>query len=141
MFHKNFSKKRIIITWIVAVSIALAMGLPIYFTSPNLDLSQLDLTALSNASFFPASLLLGYVALNFVSRAGTFDTLAYSFTAIGARFRPRELRRYEDAYDYRTQAQERRRKKGSYYLPFLVVGALLLVVAITSTLVLMSQVG
>lgn len=141
MTHRNHSKTRVILTWIISLVIALGVGLPVYFTSPNLDLSKLDLTALSNASFFPAALLLGLAALNLLSRAGTFDIAAYSFAAIGARFRPRELRRYEDAYDYKVKADERRRSKGGYILPYLIVGEILMIIAIVSSIILKSQVG
>ncbi len=129
MKRPHHSKARIVTTWIIASVIALAMGLSIFLTRPNYDWA-----ALSDASFIPSALLIGIALLTLIGRSGTFDTAAYSFAAIGQRFRPRELRRYDDAYDYKVQAEERRAKRGGYVLPYLAWGILLLILAIVAAI-------
>lgn len=141
MRHKHHTKTRIIVTWVIALVIAVGLFLPVYLTSENLNLGQLDLKRLSDATFIPAALLLGMAVLVLLARAGTFDIVGYSFAAIGARFRPRELRRYKDAYDYKVQAEERRRTKGGFILPFIIVGGILMVIAIVSNIVFVAQVS
>lgn len=128
MFHKNHSKKRIITTWIIATVISLAMSLSLFFTRPIYNWA-----ALSDATFIPSALLLGTAVLTIIGRTGVFDLVGYSFTAIGQRFRPREMRKYEDAYDYKVQADEKRAKSGGYILPFLVWGGLFLIISIIAT--------
>lgn len=129
MFPSGRSKKSIITTWVVVSIINLVMSLAIFFTRPLQNWA-----ALSDATFIPSALMLGISALILISRAGTFDILSYSFVAISQRFRPREFKRYADAYDYKVQADERRAKKGGYILPYLVWGVVLLVIAIIASL-------
>jgi len=129
MFPSGRSKKSIITAWVVVSIINLVMGLAIFFTRPLQNWA-----ALSDATFIPSALMLGISALILISRAGTFDILSYSFVAISQRFRPREFKRYADAYDYKVQADERRAKKGGYILPYLVWGVVLLVIAIIASL-------
>ena len=133
MKPSRHSKKRVITTWIIASTISLAMVISIFFTRPIYNWA-----ALSDATFIPSALLLGISALVWISRSGTFDTAAYSFVAIGARFKPREVRRYKDAYDYKVQADERRAKSGGYILPFLSWGGLLLIIAVISSILSMN---
>jgi len=133
MKFAHHSKKRVITTWIIASIISVVMTLSIFFTRPLYNWA-----ALSDATFIPSALLLGITVLMWIARAGTFDIASYSFASISARFRPRELRRYKDAYDYKVQADERRAKGGGYVLPFLSWGGLLLIVAVISSILSMN---
>lgn len=135
MARIQHTKKSMILVWSFASAIALAMGLSIYFVQ-----GTYDLRALINATFIPGATLLGLAGLILISRTGNFDIMAYSFVAMGQRFRPREMRQYEDAVDYKAKAEERRSKKGGYILPYLIWGGALLITALIANIVFMTSI-
>lgn len=64
------------------------------------------------------SILLGL--LMWVASAGAFDTIGYGFTMLSAN------RRDKDLYEYTLRKQEKRRREGKTFVPFLVVGIVFL---------------
>lgn len=135
MARVHHSKKQMIITWSIASVIALAMSLSIFFTRAHYNLA-----ALIDASFIPGAFLLGVALLVLIARTGTYDLAAYSFIALGQRFRPRELRQYSDAYDYKVKADERRSKQGVYVLPFFIWSGALLLTALIANIIFMTSI-
>lgn len=83
------------------------------------DLKIYYVDALSVAG--AVSVLLGL--LIWVTDAGAFDTIGYGFSTF------RSNRRDKDLFEYVTRKREARKRKGKPYLPFLITGAVFLLIS------------
>jgi hypothetical protein len=114
-------QKKTIIAWILAVCLPLPVILPLYFCSDF---------GLSNACLVPGVVYLGLLGMAVVIRGGVFDVFNYQFMNFIYSWRKGSPHRYEDAYGYQTMMKERRRQDKLIWLPWTVVGTILLTLAI-----------
>lgn len=63
------------------------------------------------------------VLLSWIASAGAFDTVGYGFSALFSD------RKYKDLYDYTARKNEKRSRRRKSFVPFLIVGAVFLVVS------------
>lgn len=116
-----------IISWIVATIAPIAFIVPMYYFTNF---------GLSNCFLIPTILYLGYVALLFICRWGTFDLFRYQFINWISFAKKDGQKKYKDAYEYKQHLEEVRSNNKPIFLPWLVIGALLLVGTIVSAVVL-----
>lgn len=94
----------------------------------------------SDGCFVSAAVLLSSAALVGITRLGTFDILAYSFYRLFESFRAGDVKKYDTYYDYRNAKAESRHHSRPSYLPFLIIGAIALVLALIFTLIFNQQI-
>ena len=85
---------------------------------------------LSNGCFAGGAVLLGFPALLWVGRTGTFDVFSYSFYRLAESFRKSGEKRYQTAADYHLEKMERRSRNKPALWPYFALGAIALVLAI-----------
>lgn len=115
--------KKVLIHFIVAVSISVTFTLLMYFLTDF---------GLSNTSIIVAVSYLGYVGLYLVTRAGVFDIFRFQFIQWISSFRPKKRLPYEDAYSYKEKLAEKRSTSKHVFLPWLIVGLVYLILAIST---------
>ncbi len=114
--------KKQLINWIVAIAIP-AIVIPL--------VACLSDYGLSNTFAIVGVIYLAYVVLWAVQRAGAFDVFTYQFTNwTSTTFRKGSPKRYEDLYDYRDQKKVKRQANKPAWLPYIIIGAALVVTAI-----------
>ena len=113
--------KKNIICWFVAVIAATAFILPMYYFTT---------WSLSNILLIPGALYLGYLALRWIARFGTFDVFAYQIRNWVSTFRQGTPKKYEDAYEYKQVMKEKRQDNKMTFIPWLIVGGVLMTLAI-----------
>ena len=89
---------------------------------------------LSNACFAGGAALLGFPALLWVARTGTFDVFSYSFYRLAESFRKSGEKRYDTAADYHFEKMERRARNKPVLWPYFALGLLALALAIVFSL-------
>lgn len=121
MYLSDYLKKNIILFVVLGVIIPIFVVPMYYFTSWNL----------SDIFLIPAALYLGYLGLAFVVRAGIFDTFRYqTINWVHTTFRRGAPKRYDDAYEYKQEKEEKRKQNGFVFLPWLVYGGLCLLLCL-----------
>lgn len=64
-------------------------------------------------------------------RAGIFDTFRYqTINWVHTTFRKGTPKRYDDAYEYKQEKEEKRKQNGFVFLPWLVYGGLCLLLCL-----------
>ena len=130
-------KKQIIRNWMIAFSLwvilfficYLGMGIPKGHTWYS------SLSLLSDSFFIPSAILILFPILLLIGREGIFDVFAYGFYRLGESFRPGNIKRYETAYDYKKEKQEKRKLNKPYFLPYFVLGGVSLLIGLILALV------
>ena len=80
--------------------------------------------------------MIGVALLSVVTRFGAFDTFAYAFSTLKVKYIPNTKKTYEDLYDYKEKKTEKRENTKYNFLPYLVAGIVLFLVAFILFLVL-----
>jgi hypothetical protein len=83
----------------------------------------------SNAFVVPGTVLLMVAGLAFVTRAGGFDILTYSFMQIGSTFRREPKPSFHSLYDYSEYKKEKRKAKPYAFWPAIGIGTICFVLA------------
>ena len=99
--------KRYAVAFLINVGLTL---LVLFARGVDLKIYYVDAFSVAGA----VSILLGL--FTWVIRAGMFDTVGYGFSTL------RTERKYRDLYEYSNRKKEKRSRKGSFILPFFVVG-------------------
>lgn len=113
--------KKTIICWIVSCALPLIIIPPIYLCTDFY---------LSNCCVIIGVIYLGVLGLWFVARQGFFDLFAYQFSNWFSSFRKGSPKKYKDVYTYKEIQKEKRRTHQFIWLPFLIVGSILVILAI-----------
>lgn len=113
--------KKVILCWIIAIVIPPAFILPMYFCTQF---------GLSNEFLVMACLFLGWTGLQFVTKAGTFDVFRYQIINWVSYAKKDGKKRYEDAYEYKMHLEDVRSEHRGIYLPWLIVGSIMLLMCI-----------
>lgn len=85
---------------------------------------------MSNTCLIPGALYIGILVMAFVVREGFFDIFGYQFSNWWNSWRKGAPKKYKDAYTYKTIKEEKRRNSDFIWLPFAVVGTILIALAI-----------
>lgn len=134
--------KKILISWGIAFLIGGGLFVLIFFIKGADTGYSLQLA--SDATFIPGAVILLFVALMAIGRYGTFDLMQYGMIKFWHYVRPNRRKKDEpDAkkgafgtpHDYIEYKTERRKQRPTYYLPYLVVGGILLILGIIFGLV------
>jgi hypothetical protein len=118
--------RRAIWAWAISFALALASFLLIYLLRGYNGVG-FGYIALSDALVFPGICLLAFVVMIFVNRTGVFDILGYSFFRLFESFKQGNPKSYKDVMDYSDHKKEKRLLNKPYYLPYLVIGGLMLI--------------
>lgn len=86
--------------------------------------------------FIGGATMIGVALLSVVTRFGAFDTFAYAFSTLKVKYIPNTKKTYEDLYDYKEKKTEKRENTKYNFLPYLVAGIVLFLVAFILFLVL-----
>lgn len=113
--------KKNALCWILSISFAILFIFPMYF-----------LTAwnLSDIMLVPGIAYIGYVLLRVIARLGTFDVFAYQFSNWFSSWKRGIPKKYQDAYEYKQYAKEKRHDHKLVYLPWLAIGTICLILCI-----------
>lgn len=87
-------------------------------------------TRLIDACFATGAFELAGILIVIIFRTGLFDSLNYTFLKLASLFRRKYVKKYVDAYDYKTKQQEKRSKLKLFFYPYVIVGVTFLVTAI-----------
>jgi flagellar basal body-associated protein FliL len=118
-------KKQILIHWLLAVFLAVAVFCLVFFWR-----SRFDFAGVSDACFFAFCLLFAGPLLMLIHRFGVFDVFEYSFVTFVDSFRRGSPKRYADAYSYQQTKKEERQKRKPFVLPYFAVGTVMFSLAI-----------
>ena len=128
-------KKEKILAFVIKLSVSLIIGLSffigLYFGRTR---SLIDVV---NGFFIGGAFLIGVAGLSVVTRYGSFDTFAYAFSTLGYKYIPNVNRKYEDLYDYKQKKNEKRIENRFSYLPYLVAGIILVLIALICYFILL----
>ncbi len=125
------SKKKLV-NWLVAsliLTIILIAVLLIELIPSNLN-RYIVFKALSDGFFAGSSTVVFVALLRLVGRSGFFDTAAFGFVVLGENLKRNATHKYKDAYDYKTQRQERRNINKPFLWPYWIVGGIGLAIAV-----------
>ena len=111
----------ILILSLVAAALPLAFVLPMYFYTE---------VVLANLLTIVGVVYLAFTGLYLVTRAGTFDVFRYQFINWMSSFKKGSPLPYKDAYSYQMHLEVKRDGSRSYWIPFVVVGAIYLILGI-----------
>lgn len=118
-------KKKLLINWTVASAIAITIFCLFFFLKRDYTLRGGGDGCLIAGAFLVLCPILGLVG-----RSGLFDTVSYSFVRLGESFRHDETKRFDSAYDYKQYKRKKRDEKKPFYLPYLVIGGIILAIGI-----------
>ena len=112
--------------YIIATCIGIVMTL-VYFWSNDFAILTLG------ESFINSGIVLILIGLLLLcAYLGAFDTFAYGFHSL----RKKEKRKFEDLIHYNEYKREERKRKSLQFMPFIVVGVLVLIIGIFLTLII-----
>ncbi len=112
---------KVIVSWIIALVIpAIIIPLVAVYTE----------FGLSNIFAIIGVLYLGIIGLWEVSRLGAFDIFSYQFTNLFYSFLKHSPKKYSDYMEYKSYASEKRSLSFFPWLPFTIVGVILVIVSI-----------
>ena len=127
----NEGKKRLV-NWLVSsliLTIILGAVLLIELIPSNLS-QYIVLKALSDGFFAGSSTVVFVALLRLVGRSGFFDTAAFGFVVLGENLKRNATHKYKDAYDYKTQRQEKRNVNKPFLWPYWIIGGVGLIIAV-----------
>ncbi len=113
--------KKTIACWIIALALPLIVIPPVYLCTDFY---------LSNCCVIIGVIYLGVLGLLFVARQGFFDLFGYQCANWISSFRKGAPKKYKDIYTYKEIKKEKRRTTQFIWLPFLLVGAVLIILSI-----------
>lgn len=126
-------KKELLINSIVALVAGAVIFLLVFFLygSDNHIYARL-----SNSFFIPGVCLVGMSLMVLIVRRGTFDLMNYGIMSFFNSFRSQEQydRRFVDFNSYRESKEQKRKYTSFNLLPYLILGAILLVIALSFTI-------
>lgn len=150
-------KKQIIVNWVMAIVIPLAIFLLYYLIAgiteyqkaldnnpdnnpePSWTIFFSQLRLYSDGFCLGGGLVLAFIGLAWIGRQGTFDVVRYGFYRLVESFKRGDEKRYETAYDYTQAKKEKRDKEKPFFIPYLIVGGLFLTVGIVLAIIQMVQ--
>jgi|GEM_PF-4131761 len=128
-------QKQILLNWIIS-----SLLLTVFFTAvflvqaiPSSFDQYIVLRGLSDGFFAAAAVELLGTALILIGRSGIFDTAAFGFVVLGENLKKDATHKYKDAYDYKTQTQEKRNQHKPFLLPYVILGSSSLILAVCFT--------
>lgn len=114
------------------VKYGVAAGLSIIVTLVNLYLYEFAKYRIGE-SIINSGIIITLIGLLILCAFyGAFDTFAYAFNSM----RNRKNRKYEDLVEYSQIKTEQRRGKSLPYMPFIVVGIIVIIIGIIVTLLI-----
>lgn len=135
----NERKKQIIVNWVMAIVIPLAIFLLYYLIAGITGYQKKLLYLFSDGFCLSGGLVLAFIGLAWIGRQGTFDVVRYGFYRLVESFKRGNEKRYETAYDYTQAKKEKRDKEKPFFIPYLIVGGLFLTVGIVLAVIQMVQ--
>lgn len=87
-------------------------------------------TGYSDAFFVSGAIVLACSGFAFVHRSGTFDTLHFAMGRLVAQWTHSTKKTFKNAGDYHEFSMEKRKRNAFSYVPYLIVGSILIILAI-----------
>ena len=113
--------KKTILSWAIAVVLPAIVILPVACCTTF---------GLSNSFLIPGVVYVAGVVLVWVTRCGVFDTFAFQFSNFLYSWLRHSPKKYDNLPQYKEIKGEKRRLNPAPYLPFAIIGALLVILAI-----------
>lgn len=111
-------------TWIIVSITGIAFFLLVLFLR-----GDFTYFGFSDALFIPGAIIIAAGGMVLIERGGTFDILRYGFIRLFDSFKREKIKSFTDAYEYSEFRKEHRIRHGFYWLPYVVISAILIVVA------------
>ena len=120
----------------VALSIAVTAFCLVFFLR-----KLYTFTGYCDAFFISSIITLCCSGFAFVHRSGTFDVLHYGMSRLLAQWTHKDEKKYANAGDYHEVMKEKRQSNPFPYLPYLILGSVLLVIAIVFLILSANNIG
>lgn len=135
--------KKVLKNWIIS-SLLLTLIFTAVFLSESIPVGfdkYIVLKALSDGFFASGSVVLCISLLIVIGRAGLFDTAAFGFVVFGESLKKDSTHKYKDAYDYKQKLEDKRRVNKPFLLPYWILGAAALALAVIFVIISISYIS